>query len=254
MSNDQKQIIYRELGREEIILHGDEYLPFGCTDAWFQAEHGINSTVAAQLARPNNQAEKYRRAVTDSPAPACPFPAVRNDYRELVLDEVIEEGDEFFGVMPDAAWLLVQESIGKTLRECLKDQNPHIKKVRRALVRDKKTDYDRYADHYMEAFRNIRMPLEPKPTERYLKEYAALVRSRLSGSALLAAEMIGIHYLSHARVSQTLLELIDLTRGASKPSPAVEGLIAEFVMKIKAAHFHDFGLELEWPVEPKSRD
>jgi len=53
---------YQELTDDEVILRGDQFLPFGCTDSWFPVNDSIGRTVKEQLSRrETNQAEKFRR-------------------------------------------------------------------------------------------------------------------------------------------------------------------------------------------------
>lgn len=56
---------FRDLGDDELIQAGDQFLPFGCIDSWMPVCDSIGRTVHDQLARrETNQAERFRRART----------------------------------------------------------------------------------------------------------------------------------------------------------------------------------------------
>ncbi len=65
------------------------------------------------------------------------------------------------------------------------------------------------------------------------------------------AETIAKHYTSHATLALNLMQLIDVRRYSEDPQN-LDAAIAHCVEIIKNNHWHDFGIELEWPNNKRS--
>lgn len=81
---------------------------------------------------------------------------------------------------------------------------------------------------------------------RYKQELGNIARRRLLNYPDQQAEIIARHYVAHARSAQALLQLVE-SRKHVLSSPDVDSVIQRLVDEIKNNHWHDFGIELDWP-------
>lgn len=61
----QDAVTYRELGPDEMILPGDQWLLCGCRDTWMYVGPSIGRIVKEQMSSEGNYAEKFRRPVAN---------------------------------------------------------------------------------------------------------------------------------------------------------------------------------------------
>ena len=77
-------------------------------------------------------------------------------------------------------------------------------------------------------------------------------KARLSYSMLRAdpqaqAEAIARHYIAHAQMALQIVKLLDAKKIIGDPNPAIDEIVEFQVKQIKANHWADFGIALEWP-------
>lgn len=64
------------------------------------------------------------------------------------------------------------------------------------------------------------------------------------------AEAIARHYAAHAMLAKDTLDMIAIKRRYDHQTPDLDMAIQTQIDAIKANHLKDFGIELEWPINP----
>lgn len=82
-------------------------------------------------------------------------------------------------------------------------------------------------------------------SERYKQEAGNLARYRLLTYPNHQAETIARHYVAHATMALQLLKMVETRQHNNFPE--LDSRIQILVDVIKNNHWHDFGIELEWP-------
>jgi len=86
-------------------------------------------------------------------------------------------------------------------------------------------------------------------SERYKQELGNMARRRLLTYPDCQAEAIAKHYAAHATIALQILKMLECRRHAGG-YPELDRSIQMLVDEIKNNHWHDFGIELEWPNAP----